>query len=670
MSSSGDTKAEALTVMNNLLPDTDTGRGQKPAFAVDAGPARPLRRYWVRTLSVILIPSIITAWYGVIWVGLVLGIENDDAAKYRHFSGSLIFYSWFIIGIFGLSWSEYGLAGVEFAMLQSRFWKVSNLSTLMMHSDATWSSPSGWFKAIRHRQVSRLWSLLTLLTILPYVAFPLSGLVFEITDGYTSTSAHPWVMGRNASTFLGSFGSDYAVQNAWQIGLSPTIPGFGIVYTLPGVDRAEHPSLEQVPNTLPLTPSFSDMFLAPQADKPVSGRAWGLWAQYNCSIVRAASELTILGEKPVSMFSSTERDLETGRTTVQLRTPSGYEIHASNSSTHPQSVNLWSYSEMGMSVPSTYTRTYNSTGQIGVTVNISQSTVLEYVLWQIRFRGYYDGDTIPPFNSTLGPVIEGMGSPFYRSGNGTLLSNDSFFEIRQGDIFSLEDPFQPPRLDANVTDLRDYFDPTQLTEYEVGGGNVNNAEPVLDVAAPIGVRCVASSDVGEATLDGVMSTFTDFKHVDPISVTGGVQVVFGTAAWATLGRTRFSDFYRASHSPRELHHGSLWTWQGYVNSEALLRTSMLAYGLNAIDIMYQFASGFEGAWVDRTLTASRDGRILSIASLIPGHGLGYFVLVLFCLWSGVSAMLGIIYGFQNRTAAKLDGYTMFKHGADMSEYLQ
>ncbi|KAI9162989.1 hypothetical protein HJFPF1_04584 [Paramyrothecium foliicola] len=685
MSPSTKTKADASTDTDILLQNIGIAGDQKPAFAVETVESKHQghteeartqqhRRYWARTLSVILIPSIITAWYGIIWIWLVLGIENDDAAKCRNFSGSQIYYSWFIIGVFGLSWSEYGLAGVGFAMLQTRFWKAPNLFALLMHSDATWSSPSGWLKALWHRDFSRLWGLLAFLSVLPFIAFPLSGLVFEITDGYISTSSHPLVIGRNTSTWLASAGLSTPAQNAWRMGVSPTIPGFGIVYTPPGIDRAKHSTLKQVPNTLPSTSSIPDIFLAPQAEVPVSGRAWGLRVQYNCSIVRTASEFTILSEKPLSMFSHVERDpvlvLGAERTAVNLRSPSGYTIQISNSTVDPDNVNMWSYSEMGMDPSISDLGAYASVDPDMVPVNLSQTTVLEYALWQVQFRGYYDDGTIPPFNSTLGPVVEGMGSPFILSNNGTLLSNDTFFRIRQGDNFTIEASSTPVKLDASVTDLRDFFDPTKLTDYKISSGKFDYPEPVLDVAAPIGVRCLASSGLGEATLDGVTSTFTDFEQVNPVHIVGGIGYVFAEEAWSAIQWTKFSDFYRPSHSPRELPHASLWRWQGFVNSEALLRSTMLAYGLDAINLMYGFSFGFDGGWTNTNLTASRKGRILNIASLIPGHTMGYFVLCLFCVWSGISIILGVLYGFQKRSAAKLDSFTVLKRGADMSEYLQ
>ncbi|KFY24630.1 hypothetical protein V491_02065, partial [Pseudogymnoascus sp. VKM F-3775] len=522
-------------VYDHILQDSESS-DKKPQFAIDdqeidenvhTRTVKPqeLHRYWVRTLALILIPPIITAWYGVIWARLVLGIENDDAVKYRTFSGSLIYYSWFIIGVFGLSWAQFGLLGVELAMLQAPFWKASNLITTLMHSNTTWGGPAGWWKAIYHREFHRLWCLLALLSILPFIAFPLSGLVIELGDGHIRTSEHPSVAGRNASTYNDAVSAVSDATSAWEIGLNPTIPGFGVVYTAPGIDRSEHSCLGEVPNTLPLTESIPDMFLAPQADLPVSGKAWGLRVKYNCSIIRKASEFTILSEKSVSIFSKVEGGVSTSlRPGVTLRTPSGSSIQIFNSSNSPDYLNMWSYSEMGISVPTTMQATYenntagNAVSNDGVPHDISESMVLEYALWQLQFHGYYDNpnETLP-FNSTLGPVIEGMGSPFSLSENKSLLSNSTFFKIGQGKNFTLPSlSGVPVALNASITDLRDYFNTKHLVDYKANQYKPNQfPEAIIDAAAPIGVRCVVSSGAGTATLDGVTSTFSDFSRVDP-----------------------------------------------------------------------------------------------------------------------------------------------------------
>ncbi|OBT69245.1 hypothetical protein VE03_02009 [Pseudogymnoascus sp. 23342-1-I1] len=647
---------------------------EKPPFGIyghenveksHTGTAKPqqLQRYWTRTLTMILVPPIITAWYAIIWTRLVLGVTNDDATKYRSFSGSLIYYSWFIIGVFGLPWARYGLLGVELAMLQTPFWKAPNLVATLMHSDTTWSGPSGWGKAIYYREFYRLWWLLALLSILPFIAFPMSGLVFELGDGYIKTSEYPMVTGRNTTTYNNRPISYSIAPDAWKMGLTPTVPGFGVVYTPPGVDRSEHSGLKKVPNTMPLTESIPDMFLAPQADVPVSGDTWGLRVKYNCSIVRDASELTILNEKPVSIHVANDARFN-------LRTPSGSTILIFNSSTDFGGYNMWSYSEIGWSIPLDVENTYEKgPSDDGVTYDISEPMVFEYALWQLQVHGYDEKpNETYPFNTTLGPTIKGMGSPYFLSENKSLVSNDSFSKIAQGKNFTLVKPNGVQVvLNASFTDLTDYFNPIYLTEYQLNGF----PQEVIDIAQPVGVRCVVSSGAGTATLDGVTSTFSNYSRVDPDkNIQGQPGGVFGQLAQQSLYGTLFSDFFQTSHLPGPARFGQLGRYQGYIPSTGLLQSVLLAYGLDALDRIYGTPAGLTEEWQSTSLTSSEKGKILTIASMIPGRAPGFLVLGLFCLWSALSVTLGLVYGFRKRPSDRLDGYSMFTLGMEMADELK
>ncbi|PKS09634.1 hypothetical protein jhhlp_004253 [Lomentospora prolificans] len=660
-------------VKERLLQDSEASDGKQQLGTVDyevpqnreTPPIEPRQpqRYWARTLVLILIPSAVTIWYGIIWVWLVLGIENDDAAKYRTFSGSLVFYSWFIIGVFALSWAKYGLLGVEVAMLESRFWRAPNLVAFLMHSNSTWSSPSGWLKGVYHRVFPRLWCLLVFLSILPFIAFPLSGLVFEIGDGYVAIPDHPMVVGSTEHNFNNLSSDARAAKPAWEAGVNPAMPGFGVVYTPPGFDRTGHSGLEKVPNTLPLTESIPSMFLAPQAQVPVSGRTWGLQVNYSCSNVLSASEFTILSEKPESTLESVIKYQPTDgsqRPYAKLKTPSGAKIHVFNSSADSSLNNVWSYSEMGSNFKESVPGIYESSR------DNSETIVFEYALWQLQFLGYYEDQASVriPFNTTVDPIIEGMGSPYIMLENKTVVSNDTFFTIKGGDGFTVQETLGGPiiKVNSSLTDLRAFFIPEQLLRNQ-------DRLPVLNVAPPIGVRCVWSSAAGTATLDGVTSTFSGFERVDPESA-GGYGRVFGTRARQILLTVPFSNLYQASHLPMPVTFGSLSSLTTYVHSQALLQSVLLACGLDALELMYNVISAFEKAWLHPDLTSSREGKILTIASLIPGIETGYLVLALFCLWAVLSLALGIVYGFRKRTSDKLDGYSVFRRGADLSEDLK
>ncbi|KAL5345940.1 hypothetical protein ACLOAV_008970 [Pseudogymnoascus australis] len=628
-------------------------------------PEQPPRLYWLRPLVLIFIPSIITIYFAVIWVHLLQNSPRDDAVNYRTFSGSLIFYSWFLIGVFGLSWAKFGLVGVEASMLRLPFWGAPNLVALLMHSNGTWSSPSGWLNAVAHREFHRLWCLLTFISILPFIALPLSGLVFEISDGYIKTSDTPSVVGRNKTTFnerydaiTGNAPLAAPAEEAWLTGASPVIPGLGIIFSGESINRSEHSVFDNLPNSLPLTESIPDLFLAPQADKPVSGQAWGLRFKYDCSIVRSASQFTILSQKAASAVSNVAVP---GR--VDLQTPSGdaialgYKVLGARGRVNSINPNVLAYFEIGTSGSQGDSLKYDGDHPGFEADEGKGSLVVEYVVWQHRHNPL-NGDIEPSltFNSTVGPSVEGVGSPIVKTSNGTYTLNSNFFALK-GDLSS-----SASSINAN--------DPFNLTTMLRG----SSAGEVLDAAPPIGVRCVSSSDIGTAELDGVTSTFHDFQRSSPngsstLGFKGALR--FGWTANNTLGADP-SQHYISGGLPG-LKPGKFETvlrYESFIDTDSLLRSINLAHALDASNLMYDITSGFKEEWTATGLTSSREGKILSIASLIPGSEVGYFVLALFCLWAALSAGLGLWYGFQRRPADKLDGYTMLRKGADMAGELK
>lgn len=619
---------------------------------------QPPGHYRLRAFVAISIPTIVTAYYGVVWAYLVHGIASDEAVKYRTFSASLFFYAWFIIGVFALSWSKYGLVGVEAAMLLRSRWAAPDLVALLMHSDSTWSGPSGWFVALRRRKFYRLWSLLALVSFFPFVAIPLSGLVFELSDGYIKTSDTPSVQGRNSTTFNQRYDHGFIItspaQHAWSIGSVPTIPGFGVIYTNGSVDRSDHSDFQKLPNTLPLSESIPDLFLVPQADKPVSGTAWGLRIKYDCSIVRSVSEFTVLSEKATSSIQDSSCGLYLKRNCINLKTPSGNMISLWNTTVN-KILNVEAYYEVGISGPRMKMKYHEGHPDFEAEEG-NTSLVFEYAAWQYRTTHITFDDLDFPFNATVEPFIEGMSTPFIKSDNDTYAVNRTFFAFK-GDMV---DGVSSERPSTDASDL--------VPSYKFNSGQ----SQIIDVAPPIGVRCVASSGLGTADLDGVTSTFRSFQRsdpfVDPTYEYGPDR--FGYTAQMILRSGEFYQHYisggLSGHQPNQ--NGN--RYPQFVDGLSLLRSVNLAYALDAFDLMYGVTSGFRREWPEPRLTSSRKGKVLTVASLISSAAVGYLVLALLCAWAALSAGLAAWYGFRRRPADRLDGYAMLRRGADMAGELK
>lgn len=185
------------------LPDYAPSSSQPPFN--DPILRRTPSKYRKRAILSVLVPLIATSCFCAIWLSL-LRRDLDNAVKigYRH--EQVVNYFWFVIGVFVLGVSKYGLAGLEAAMLKTPFWQLPNAAALLMHSENSWSSPSGWWKGIRGMWTMRkenqpcftraLWFLLAFLSLISFVAIPLSGLCIELSDGYVRSSHPATVIGR------------------------------------------------------------------------------------------------------------------------------------------------------------------------------------------------------------------------------------------------------------------------------------------------------------------------------------------------------------------------------------------------------------------------------------------------------------------------------------------
>jgi hypothetical protein len=426
------------------------------------------------------------------------------------------------------------------------------------------------------------------------------------------------------------------------------------VYSGDSVDRSEHSVFESLPNGLPRTEAIPDLFLAPQADKPVSGRTWGLRFQYNCSTVRSASEFTILTQKPASSIWKEDQEAKC----LRLKTPSGNVISLWNTTSAANSAhyNTQAYFEVGVSAPAA-NESESQFKYTGQHPGFETQVVFEYAAWQMRLNGLYNDSSLP-FNATLEPSIQGLGSPFIKTENGTYVVNHAFFALK-GDVIGYEY--------TNKT-----TDASRLMQLQRMFGGSSGA--LLDAAPAIGVRCVSSSDLGTADLDGATSAFSNFQRSSPdFNLSQGFYgaLRFGRTAEKMLDG-QFHQHYLSGDMPGATpgRYEESVRYASYLDPDSLLRSVNLAFALDASNLMYDINSGFKEEWLELALTSSREGKILSIASLIPGAGTGYFVFALFCSWAALSTGLGLWYGLRKRPTDKLDGYVMLRKGADMAAELK
>ncbi|OJD15252.1 hypothetical protein AJ78_04474 [Emergomyces pasteurianus Ep9510] len=583
-----------------------------------------LRRFFLRAVAVILGPVIVLAYYIYIWQ--LVQSRKGNPLKFGRTNELWIYYSWFVVGVFGLNFSKYGLLGIEASMLHDRNWQAKNAMKLLMHCDSSWSGPGGWLRCFsswiwqKKNTVGRLWYTLAAISVFPFVALPLSGLTMEPVDGYVKLNEPPLVIGHTWKDF-NRRPKERKHNVYWESGLSPTIPGAGILYTAPHVHRNSFSYLHDVPNTLPSNVSENNLefFLAPQANVPISGNVWGLLIRYNCSIVKSFSEFKILTQRPA--VNTTNK-------------PDGWAINLKlNSagddimSTMNRDGNLALYSEVG----SNSSGVYSETGWAAPEVKPS---IFEYALWQAHRDPGFSLQTEVNFSTTTDSPMAEVSNLYFQVENGTIYYNESFFGAR---------------LDENGT---------------ISSEPVYTPISVLHVAPPIGVRCIRDSKLGYADIDlqGSFHSFTERSPPRLDSHESGDTWGFGQ-----IGITgKFPEILTSTNSPPPLRFVAGYAYPGFIQAETLYQSIMRAHGWHALELMYDSSTyTFESAYVLLNATSSRRNTVMGPGAIPPTP-----VGVLLIIWAVSCSVLGCAYGFRRRWSEKLDGYSMFRFGADFSREIR
>ncbi|KAE8149861.1 hypothetical protein BDV25DRAFT_140379 [Aspergillus avenaceus] len=609
--------------MQTTQPLLPAGNSTPSSAAGNSAGKYPIRQYLSRTIILLLLPPLVATYFLLIW--LLCLRRGNNPVKYGHVGEVWVYYSWFVIGVFGLGWSKHGLGGVEMAMLQSRFFRARDTVTLIAHGSRG-----------KKTQIHRLWYLLASLSALILIALPISGLCLELADGYVASSAHPMVIGRKWVDFNRRQDKQTLTRGLgrWKAGSLGQVPGIGVLYTPSYVDRNSIHGLNRLPNAFPTDGRVPDLFLAPQARVPISGRVWGLRLGCNCSIVTDASQFTIVSQRSQAEVGGKLNNNQFSA--LALETPSGDTILVYNSSSVSQTEgNLFAYVEMGLG--SLNPSVYDGTEPDAFDVNdVTKADVLELAIWQARKVARYNADNEEgfEFDETIDKRVQGMGQPIIQLANGSYEQNNAFFSV------------------ANKSD-------TTLKDWAT-----TSFQDLKALAPPIGVRCTSMSVLGFANIDARRSTFHSFSRSSPPPFNQSVMEErtprFGYTA-SYIVREQYSNFWASINSPTPKTVSNSVYYSGFLQANDLQESIMLAYGMDAIQLMYDGVDSFASAYPDVNLTSSKASKVL-----VPGVVPPAIPAVLFIIWAATCVVLGAVYGFRPRWSDTLDSYSLFRFGVNLA----
>ncbi|KAK5728157.1 hypothetical protein LTR17_012166 [Elasticomyces elasticus] len=639
--------ADSILLRNDSV-DVDGDR--KPLIVVHS-PGCSLQRHYKRGLMGTCVPLVLTAYYLLIWAIYLSPVVSPNDQNFGLSGAQLVLYSWTILSVVGLDLGEYGLLGAEASMLMTTFWAAPNAWHLMVHGEHAWSGIDGWIDAVkslfgknrRSRRPNRLWWVLASITALLFLALPLTGLTMELKDGYRKTSTAPSVLGQNWTTFNQRSGPALltAAHNAWSLAVPPRVPGIGMLYTNSSKDRKNliFSNLKVLPNTIPADPGVDEVFLAPQAYVPISGKTWGMIVRYNCTVVRKLEDFAILSRRNGSKslpYWDTISDPD------GLQAVNTYDVG-------PHSINI---------------RSHNDT-------NYSAVSELAYS------PELYGSDFFSHENSTQCYFNKSEGANNGYPG----LEHDSLLELAIWQYATnnealvnrpLPSSFYNFSIDTTVAGLSGAYS----TRSQVDASTVP-----MDA---IGLQCRSSSAVGIAEVDGKTATYQNFERSDTEATFSFSQCaprlslavpkfIFqengATSSWA-------EDFFTSVEAaPLFLTAMSddpvvTVTVRPTLLQASELRISLLrAYGTAAAQLMFDGGQGWSYSYSSQrhsftnfNATSYEKARVLGqgpISPMIPAVPL--------VLWALGSCLLSVLYGFERRWADNLDSFSLFQFGGDASD---
>jgi hypothetical protein len=236
-----------------------------------------------------------------------------------------------------------------------------------------------------------------------------------------------------------------------------------------------------MPTALPTDDGVPTTFLTAQADEPIEGRSWGLLLEYNCRIIKQASDFQILKiiRTPRSNYTPASDDVyggSLGRGDILLarENQTGKRQSATMDAVLVTAAEVWPEFDVEASRSTSnvinqcyYKKEKNSTADYP-SIHPRRHEILEIALWQ------------------------------------RLQDNSTF--LKSLDV----EPNYSTSINHNITGFFGKYDTRAFRGLSMAEFT---RSPPLPMTA-IGVQCNASSNVGIADIDGVRSSYSNFRRTD------------------------------------------------------------------------------------------------------------------------------------------------------------
>lgn len=521
------------------------------------------------------------------------------------------------------------------------------------------------------------WWILAVPSIIPFFAIPLSGLTFELADGFDLVKGNnATVVGANATYY------DYpefrlsTTHFNWRNAQATIMRRRSAFYIPPDAEKPKW--METFPNQWVDDESFTG-FIAPQSEFPIAGRIWGLRISYSCTKFNSINDFRFLKNRNSSFptdFNNAKQPepitwtkRKTRRQSSKLSAPDCLRGHPTFNNTQ-------------------WTTLAPANERMGL--NPACKTLTTYVFNQTHDR-YYN---VAGFLEVAAEMVPGaedfssLGNPSASFNNDS--SNYVEFAFWQGMMALhpeseslLERPLNKD-LPDHISDMEGFY------EY--------NGVPMK----ALGLGCNSDFQFGTADINGFESTFTDFEPSEPkIPVTA----VHWEKAWRAIIRIVTGKVFNVKYMPsipdNNINHNAQVrpavehpffspprSNESYFLSGLFLSAeakNILSSGVLDQSFQTEFLSGdrFNSAilrafkhyalhlmagsdaeWVS-TASVSEEVKVITMGPVHPT-----VVMVLMCFWAGLSFLIGLTFALRRKWSDTLDGFTMFRFGTDFSHKKQ
>ncbi|KAK4942748.1 hypothetical protein LTR10_017508 [Elasticomyces elasticus] len=651
--------------LNQIPTDTSDVKSNQPDL---------LQKYWLRTLSCIFVPLLVTGYYAGLYAYWILRYDDSGPVAQGPPAGRWAYYIWFVISATGIGLSKYGLAGVEAGMLYGSTLRAGKRDAV----DGTLRK--GWFK-MRTRP-SPTWTILAIVSLTPYIALPLSGFTLQLTNGYSTSNskAVATLVGQRPDTFLDQNLGDVFTRsfNRWGTSAISVLPARSAYYVpadnASAVDRSW---LQTFPNTWPDNQNVS-LFIAPQSNAIVNGEAWGLEAKLNCSIVSHISQFELLSQRnedgtaprcPAITFNSSD-EMPEYEGLPNLCDFDVYTLAPIDNAT------LFNLNILDM--------TNFPVGMMEIAVGYNQSeweyisfsnldpVLIEAALWQNPIQMVQKCDALDSvLSNNIGTVVQGMQKEFALNDITTALTGQTDTSPKTLDAigFSCRSTYRTGTATINGRDG------TYESFTHVEADPIVSATPVpIATAIPRIFRSEVSAALSLQDMygeQGLMDTINALD-MDLSSLSGNMDLnpmayIASNVSWLQNIYKSVDAFYRQPIYCDEdgnvnVTVTSAWQQLQLINSTQFMTSMMHVFQSYALEMTRPTVQTQRANW-QGNLTVVEPTLIIS-AGDVPA----WPVLALLIVWAVSCVALGVVFGARRRWSETLDGFSMFRFGADYPEF--